>query len=157
MSSYEVTKSVEARKLHSRSLVPLSEPPVTLPFGAILENLREDRDLFKFDYLGQPHQGPQDVLRPAIRPLGSSAAARSGDKAAMKTERAPDPYKSPESSPSSGGAGGETQIHWEVLRTSEGRLLRAKVPGGWLLSLSAGSSLAFYPDSSHSWDGKSLG
>lgn len=156
MSRYEVTKSVEVRKLHPRSLVPLSEPPVTLPFGAILENLREDRDLFKFDYLGQPHQGLQDVLRPAIRPLGSSAREKGSEKAAKANQSSRDREVASDP-PSSSGAGVDDPIlKWEVLRTSEGRLLRAKVPGGWLISLSAGSSLAFYPDASHAWDGKSL-
>ena len=44
------------------------------------------------------------------------------------------------------------------------RLVRAKVPGGWLLRLSglssgggvSGGGITFYPDPSHSWNGSSL-
>jgi hypothetical protein len=35
---------------------------------------------------------------------------------------------------------------------------RAKVPGGWLIAMrsSHGSSLTFYPDPDHAWDGQSV-
>ena len=53
---------------------------------------------------------------------------------------------------------------WEVIKTSGGtnsyvsRIERAKVPGGWLVSVSIGDSggLTFYPDPTHQWDGNSL-
>ena len=34
-------------------------------------------------------------------------------------------------------------------------LLRAKVPGGWLVIYSK-ESITFYPDPNHDWDGSSL-
>lgn len=141
MAKFEVTKTVEARKLHPKSGIPLSEPAEVLPFGAILENLREERDLLKFTYLGKPYQCEQKLLKPAIRSLGGKAPA------AMPAEGEPVPQGAP-----------EAQIRWETLRTSNGSLLRAKVPGGWLLTgTSAGGPLTFYPDAKHEWDGRSLG
>lgn len=139
MAKFEVTKTVEARKLHPKSGIPLSEPAEVLPFGAILENMREERELYKFSYLGKPYQCEQKILKPAIRPLGGAVSVT------VSVEDEPVPAAAP------------VQIRWETLRTSNGSLLRAKVPGGWLLTgVSAGGSLTFYPDAKHEWDGKSL-
>jgi hypothetical protein len=44
-------------------------------------------------------------------------------------------------------------LKWETLRSNPAAL-RAKVPGGWLVTVS--SSVAFYPDADHVWDGTSL-
>lgn len=64
-----------------------------------------------------------------------------------------------------------TKLHWEKLRTAEpkyeftyGTIYRAKVPGGWLLTVfyssghhdGGGISLTFMPDPGHAWDGGSL-
>ena len=48
-------------------------------------------------------------------------------------------------------------VSWEEVE-SHFSLLRAKVPGGWLLILNwgSGTGLTFYPDPNHKWDGKSL-
>ena len=35
-------------------------------------------------------------------------------------------------------------------------MLRAKVPGGWLIQIENGDSAFFYPDPEHLWDGSSL-
>jgi len=37
-------------------------------------------------------------------------------------------------------------------------ILRAKVPGGWFVQVSAGVGIGafFYPDPEHTWDGSSL-
>jgi hypothetical protein len=61
------------------------------------------------------------------------------------------------------------EIHFEKLTVAEPRhewvhatLSRAKVPGGWLVSVfwcaiqGGGTSLMFYPDPNHEWDGNSL-
>jgi hypothetical protein len=49
-------------------------------------------------------------------------------------------------------------MNWEELKSSVGRVYRAKVPGGWLVMIEGYEerSLTFYPDANHSWDGKSL-
>jgi hypothetical protein len=49
-------------------------------------------------------------------------------------------------------------MKWENLKSSEGTVYRAKVPGGWLVVFEGycERSLTFYPDPNHKWDGKSL-
>ena len=37
-----------------------------------------------------------------------------------------------------------------------GQMLRAKVPGGWLIQFTLGVGGFFYPDPEHLWDGSSL-
>jgi hypothetical protein len=54
----------------------------------------------------------------------------------------------------------EKKIHWEDLpSTSSCSVLRAKVPGGWLVRVwgLGGHGLTFYPDPEHTWDGRTLG
>ena len=51
-------------------------------------------------------------------------------------------------------------VKWEKLEHSSegyGSLLRAKVPGGWLvrISQSEGEAMTFYPDPNHNWNGHS--
>lgn len=55
-------------------------------------------------------------------------------------------------------AAAEAPFRWEELATSLGPAWRGKVPGGWLLTGSAGAgrSLTFYPDAKHEWDGSTL-
>lgn len=144
MARYQVTKSVDAKKLHPRSGIPLSEPPTLLPFGAILEKLREERDLFKFTYLGQPYQCEQKILKPALQlldgsPLDDDASDASGDL-----------------QPGTPAPVAEPDIRWQRLLTTNGSLLRAKIPGGWLLTSANGTSITFVPDAGHAWDGKSI-
>lgn len=144
MARYQVTKSVDAKKLHPRSGIPLSEPPTLLPFGAILENLREERDLFKFSYLGQPYQCEQKLLKPAIQLLdGSPVTDAAGEspnfEQAAGSAPAPDP-----------------DIRWQTLRTTNGSLLRAKIPGGWLVMSTNGTGITFVPDAGHAWNGKTV-
>jgi hypothetical protein len=69
MAKFELTKTVEARKLHKRTLAPLSDPPVSIPFGAIIENVQNDRDVEKFYYLGEPYQSPSAEIKPAMKPI----------------------------------------------------------------------------------------
>ena len=44
----------------------------------------------------------------------------------------------------------KAKLQWEPLDSSDYALLRAKVPGGWLVAL-AGASVTFYPDPEHQW------
>lgn len=46
-------------------------------------------------------------------------------------------------------------INWEELKSNHWLVLRAKVPGGWLV-LVEGKGLTFYPDPNHEWDGNTL-
>lgn len=77
------------------------------------------------------------MLRPAIKALDESGAVSGGD--AAKPAAAPPP---------------EPDIRWAELRSTKGEVLRAKVPGGWLVSF--GQQLTFVPDAGHAWDGKTL-
>ena len=52
MAKYELTKSVEGVKVNKRSGIPTNEK-VTLSFGAIIEDPREDRDNLRFAHLGE--------------------------------------------------------------------------------------------------------
>lgn len=144
MARYQVTKSVDAKKLHPRSGIPLSEPPTLLPFGAILEKLREDRDLFKFTYLGQPYQCEQKILKPAIQLLDGSPL---DDDASPALSEQPESASAPAVEP---------DIRWQALRTTHGTFLRSKIPGGWLVMSATGANVAFVPDAGHAWDGKSI-
>jgi hypothetical protein len=53
-------------------------------------------------------------------------------------------------------------VVWEVLESTGGLLavLRAKVPGGWLVYASNGyhqhGGITFYPDPEHRWTGSTL-
>ena len=52
------------------------------------------------------------------------------------------------------------KLHWGKIDTEKffigHQLLRAKVPGGWLIAASMSAAIAFYPDPHHEWDGNSL-
>lgn len=66
--------------------------------------------------------------------------------------------------------GSETKLHWEKLSVAEPKheftyatILRAKVPGGWLMTVfytsghqDGGVATTFVPDPEHTWDGGSL-
>ena len=72
MGKFELIKSIEARKLNPRTMVPLNEYH-TIPFGAIIDNLVEDRDVEKFSYLGEYYQYSREDLKAASRPIQSVA------------------------------------------------------------------------------------
>ena len=68
MAKFELTKSIEARKLNPRTMVPLNEYH-TIPFGAIIDNLGESRDAEQFSYLGEYFQYPREDLKAASKPV----------------------------------------------------------------------------------------
>jgi hypothetical protein len=68
MAKFELTKSIEARKLNPRTKVPMNEYH-TIPFGAIIDNLVEQGDMQQFAYLGEYYQYPTDDLKVASRPI----------------------------------------------------------------------------------------
>jgi hypothetical protein len=68
MAKFELTKSIEARRLNPRTKVPTNEYH-TLPFGGIIENLVEQGDVLQFAYLGEFFQYPKEDLKVASRPI----------------------------------------------------------------------------------------
>ena len=141
MAKLEVTKTIEARKLNKRTRQPVAEPPVTIPYAAILSDIVENDGVTSFMYLGDLYQCRAEVLRSASHPLEGtveSAAPSSGRPAAA----APEP----------------PAFRWEKLRAGSDAVSRAKLPGGWLIATGEGParSVVFYPDPKHSWDGSTL-
>jgi hypothetical protein len=68
MAKFELTKSIEARKLNPRTRVPLNEY-YTIPFGGIIDNLVDKGEVEHFSYLGEHYQYPTDDLKAASRPI----------------------------------------------------------------------------------------
>ena len=72
MAKFELTKSIEARKLNPRTKVPTNEYH-TIPFGGIIDNLVEQGDVQQFSYLGEYYRYPKDDLKVASRPIAPVA------------------------------------------------------------------------------------
>jgi hypothetical protein len=148
MSKFELIKSIEARKLNPRTGIPTTDPPVTIPFGAILEDVTQDRDDSKFSYLGQRYQCPEEAFRTATVTVatGTSPQARQPQpETAAPAQFAPVPL-APEQPAC------EAAVSWERVTSNWRDLMRLKVPGGWLVALAdANTSPAFYPDPDHRW------
>jgi hypothetical protein len=137
MAKLEVTKTIEARKLNKRTRQPVAEPPVTIPYGGILSDVVENDGMMAFMYLGELYQCRSEILLPASHPLDSPAAIKSEAAAAA----APAPVA--------------VTFKWERLAGGKEIVMRARLPGGWLISVGEGPgrSVAFYPDPKHEWDG----
>jgi hypothetical protein len=136
MGKLEVTKTIEARKLNKRTRLAMSEPPVTIPYGAILEDVVENRESLEFMYLGELYSANGGILRAASHPLDGPVAV-SAPAAAAAPARSADPLK----------------FVWEAVAPG---VSRAKLPGGWLIAVGEGRSVTFYPDPQHAWDGKTI-
>ncbi len=131
MAKFELKKSLEVTRLNKRTGIPVSGPPATIPFGALVENVELDYDYGKFTYLGEPYRCASDVLKAALdRGPAEAPAAPPRPAEALVAE-----------------PGG---LRWEQLHSTL-PAARAKVPGGWLVA--AGAGVAFYPDPEHQWDG----
>jgi hypothetical protein len=150
MARYELTKTIEARKLNQRSGLPLNEPPVSVPYSAILDNVEESWDLVKFRHLGVRYQCATTLFKEAARLYG--AEEREGepvmDSGPVQAEPAGDP-----SAPRA--AARDVLVKWEELSSSHQSVLRAKVPGGWLVAV-RGSGVTFLPDEAHTWTGRTV-
>jgi hypothetical protein len=83
------------------------------------------------------------TFQEAARPIGDAADVPASSSPSQAAAFAPAPAVKP------------LQVHWEELSSNQGALLRAKVPGGWLVAM-RGSGAGFYPDPEHAWDGKTL-
>jgi hypothetical protein len=136
MPVLELGKSIECIRLNKRNRLPMGDPPRTIPFGALVEEIRETGDRASFIYLGELYECPADVLRSAL--LVSGSAQPNGGAARTETRA---PGAAPKQSAS---------LEWESLPSSQGSFSRAKVPGGWLLASDA-NALVFIPDQEHAW------
>ncbi len=143
MPRYELTKSLEAKKMNKRSGLPLPEPPVIIPFGSVIDDLKRDRGAIRFTYLFELFEVSESVLDSAIRQVGS--AEDEEDAPSSPAAVVPEAEAAAPAAPA---------LAWQQVSTAPVRLLRAKVPGGWLLS--TGAAVSFYPDAGHIWDGRSL-
>jgi hypothetical protein len=141
-----LNKSIEAKKLNPRTGSPLTGPEVTVPFGALIKNISEDRGFARFDYLSEPYRCSYSLLMEA---LGRDKHAQPAAETAAPPVSAPEPQPA-ESEPE------PSRLQWEQLDSGRFPLSRAKVPGGWLVTTGGGSGIAFYPDPGHEWDGSSL-
>ncbi len=138
MAKYEITKSIDVDELNKRSGLPTGKKR-TLPFGAIIMDRVEDRDMDRFTYLGELYRTKSADLNHACRLIGDDGAlAAAGAPAAKPSAPAKPAYK----------------MQWEALSSSI-PASRAKIPGGWLVSVTNGG-LTYFPDPEHSWDGSSL-
>lgn len=137
MAKFELNKNIEAKKLNKRTGVPIGGPPVTIPYGAIIDSPVEERHLVKFSYLGEPYQSGREVFSSAATPIEDNQTEPSATPLAKQTAEA-----ATEAAPT---------LQWEQV-TSSNRLnvMRAKVPGGWLVLVN-GAGLTHYPDSEHRW------
>ncbi len=140
--SVSLTKMIEATKLHPRTGMPLSVPPVTVPFGALIEPVGSDRDSERFIYLSELFECKRDLF----------LSATGGDKGQSKAEeviaQSPDVEKAEPAAPSG------PRLVWEPINSSNYSVSRAAIPGGWLVALH-GSGVTFVPDAKHKWDGGS--
>jgi hypothetical protein len=136
MAKFELSKSVEGVKVNKRSGIPTTER-VTVSFGAIIEDPREERDSLRFSHLGEIIDVKLSEVQGYYKPIDGAVEA-----------------PAPKGSGSSPAKHVDSRyIRWESI-PSNLAVQRTKVPGGWLVA--AGNGLAFVPDPTHEWDGSSL-
>ncbi|HWB83258.1 MAG TPA: hypothetical protein VG675_03900 [Bryobacteraceae bacterium] len=138
MGKVSLTKSIEAKRLNKRTGAPTTDPEVTIPFGAIIDNIEADRDMQRFTYQGDLYRCPSDLLASALDSGLAEQPAPSGGPASAAAQP------------------NQPRLQWMRLNSSQHEFLRAKVPGGWLITPGTGAGVAFYPDPGHEWDGASL-
>ena len=123
--------------LNKRTGATLGEPPISLPFGALIDKVEEAGDFYTFNYMSERYRMRKDNVQGALHALGATAAAAapSGPSASQPAEPA------------------KPTLFFEKMNSAIA-VSRAKVPGGWLVV--QGSGIAFVPDVNHEWDGGSL-
>jgi hypothetical protein len=142
--SLSLTKMIEATKLQPRTGLPLGVPPVTIPFGALIEPAGSDRDRERFKYLGELFECKRDLFLSATGGALEEAAAPGTAEPPPVAEKAAEP-----------AAPAGPRLEWERLNSSHYAVRRAAVPGGWLVTLD-GSAVIFVDDAKHRWDGGSV-
>ena len=70
MAKFELTKSLDARKLNRRTMVPLGPERFPIPFGAILTDVKLDRGVYQFSYLTEPYEVPEQEVGSALKEIG---------------------------------------------------------------------------------------
>jgi hypothetical protein len=144
--SISLTKLIEATKLHPRTGLSLGLPPVTVPYGALVEPVSTERDRQRFTYLGDIFECKRELFLSAIG--GAKSAAM--EEAVAAPEPAPVAESEPEPEAPSG-----PRLEWARLNSAKYTVNRAAIPGGWLVAVN-GNGLTFVPDSKHQWDGGSV-
>ena len=140
MAKFSLTKTIEAVKLNRRTGFPEAGPEANIPFGALVEELSKERDFVRFNYLGEPYRCSQDLWDSATRGVAPSASVPGAAQTAPEAPAAERP------------AGQD--LVWQTVGSNRFAPARAKVPGGWLVTID-GSALTFLPDAAHIWDGGS--
>jgi len=138
MAKYEITKSIDVDEINKRSGLPTGKKR-TLPFGAVIQDRVDDRDMERFTYLGELYRTKSEELNAAVRLIGDAPVASGG----ASPSSPPSPVTRP-----------EYRLKWEAMHSSI-PASRCKVPGGWMVSVTNGG-LTFLPDAEHSWDGASV-
>jgi hypothetical protein len=142
MAKYTISKTIEARKLNPRTRIPTADPPVTIPYGAIVSDIQQDRDVANFGYLGEYYQCPYKLMQEVMQSAGAPKSAA--------TEAAPEAAVEPAAAAAEAAAPApEAKLRWEVVASDYGEVRRAAVPGGWLVA--AGCCVTFLPDPEHGW------
>lgn len=144
MSKIPLNKSIEATKLNERTEAPLVGPPVTIPFGGVVEPAGASRGMEKFRYLGELYSVARDTF----------VAATRSDEIASDSRSAPATPVGSEAVESVSQNTNGAKLRFEQLDAGRYAIARAKVQGGWLLA--SGAGIAFYPDPAHEWDGTSV-
>jgi hypothetical protein len=143
--SVSLTKIIEATKLHPRTGLSLGLPPVTVPYGALVEPVGSERDRERFMYLSELFECSRELFQSATGGAASASIAE-----AAEPEPAPVIEKEPEPAPPTG-----PHLEWDRINSSNYSVTRAAVPGGWLVAIN-GSGLTFVPDLKHRWNGGSV-
>jgi hypothetical protein len=141
MPVFELGKSIESIRLNKRNRLPMGEPPRTIPFGALVEEISQRGDRATFVYLGELYECGADLLRSALAGSGSPFDGENGDSPAGSGEKSRSHPAEPKQPPT---------LAWEHIESDEGSFSRARVPGGWLVMAGTGG-LAFIPDADRAW------
>ena len=137
MPKYTTTKLVEAVMLNRKTGAPTSKR-IDLPYGAIIQDPREERGTLQFLYLGELYAVKLADIQGYYEPIGE----RAGDSGSTDSTAKPAAAAKPEKS-----------LEFEKLRSNLA-VKRAKAPGGWIVVV--GDGVTFVPDPSHKWDGSSV-
>lgn len=145
--SVSLTKIIEANKLHPRTGLSLGLPPVTVPYGALVERVGSERGRERFMYLSELYECTSELFLSATGAAGDSKAEAAEvvePKPASTVEKAPEP-----------AAPTGPRLEWQRINSSHYSMARVAVPGGWLVTLN-GNEMTFIADLKHKWDGGSV-
>lgn len=135
-------KPIEATRINARTGMSLGLPEVTVPYGAFIDHLGDDRDRVKFSYLSELYTCKRDAFLSATAGVQSPSEPmeEAPPESASDAEKAPEP-----------AAVRPARLEWSQVNSSDYSVSRAAVPGGWLVALN-GASVTFVPDPGRRWD-----